>query len=389
MTLLGIVIGVWAITSMQSVVNGFDLAMEQELSALGSETFVVQKTPAIVVGHNWHKYSRRKNFTYADAVYLEETSSNIQATTAVITTFGKTVKYKDKKTSPMVRIIGTMSGYMTTQSNTIGDGRFITRNDVDRTRMVAILGKDVVEELFPFEDPIGKKIIMGGQGFFIIGILEEAPSSFDQSADNIVIIPITTYAKVFTNNRRQMGSTGILVRAWDAESVDEAVDEAIALLRVRRKVPLGDENDFEVVTAESIMSTMNDFTFYIRVAALGIAGISLLVAGIGIMNIMLVSVMERTKEIGTRKAVGAKRRDILFQFLIEAVILSEFGALLGIVFGVLTAAAVSPLIKMPAAVPLWAMISALGYCSMIGIFFGLYPANKAAKLDPIEALRYE
>ncbi|MBA7658473.1 MAG: FtsX-like permease family protein [Calditrichaeota bacterium] len=171
--------------------------------------------------------------------------------------------------------------------------------------------------------------------------------------------------------------------------MEKAIDEVVALLRVRRKVPLAEENDFEVVTAESLMNTLADFTFYIRIAAIGIAGISLLVAGIGIMNIMLVSVMERTREIGTRKAVGARRRDILVQFLIEAVLLSEFGALMGITLGAVTTLAVSPLLEMEARIPAWAAVAALGYCSAIGIFFGLYPANKASKLDPIEALRYE
>ncbi len=389
MTLLGVVIGVWAITSMQAVVTGFDRAMEDELSALGSETFVIQKFPAIVVGHSWRKYARRKDLTYDDARHLETTSDNIQAATAVVEGYGKTIKYRDKKTAPTVKVIGTMAGYLISTSQELGAGRFLTGNDVLHGRQVAVLGRDVATELFPYSDPMDRNVLVGNQGFKVIGVLDQVSSSFGESADNVVIIPITAYQKVFTSGRRWMSSTAVIVRAWDVAKLDEAMDEAVALLRVRRKVPLNEENDFEVLTAESIMSTMMDFTKYIRLAAVGIAGISLLVAGIGIMNIMLVSVMERTREIGIRKAVGAKRRNILLQFLIEAVLLSEFGAFTGILVGVLTALALSPLLNMDARVPVWAILSAIGYCSAIGIFFGLYPANKASRLDPIEALRHE
>ncbi len=389
LTLLGVVIGVWAITSMQGVVEGFDRAIEEELSALGSESFVVQKFPPVMVGHNWRKYARRKDFTYDDAVFLQTTAANVSAATAVIDRGGQTIKYKDKKTAPNVRVVGTMSEYLSTQALNLASGRFLTGDDVSHTRQVAIIGRDVAAELFPYIDPVDRRILAGGQGFLVIGVLEQAPSTFGQSADNVVIIPITAYQKVFTTSRRQMSNTVLVLRAWDTQSVDQAIDEVVALLRVRRKVPLSEENDFEVVTAESLMNTLADFTFYIRIAAIGIAGISLLVAGIGIMNIMLVSVMERTREIGTRKAVGARRRDILIQFLIEAVLLSEFGALMGIILGAVTTIAVSPLLEMEARVPAWAAVAALGYCSAIGIFFGLYPANRASKLDPIEALRYE
>ncbi|MEE9464319.1 MAG: ABC transporter permease [Candidatus Neomarinimicrobiota bacterium] len=389
MTLLGVVIGVWAITSMQAVVTGFDRAIEDELSALGSETFVIQKFPAIVVGHSWRKYARRKDLTYDDARYLETTSENIQAATAIVDRYGQVIKYRDKKTAPNVNVTGTMAGYLISTSQDLGAGRFITDDDVRRGRQVAILGRDVVNELFPYEDPLNRTVLLGNQGFQVIGVLDQISSTFGESADNVVIIPITAYKKVFTSGRRWMSSTALFVRAWSTAQVDQAMDEAVALLRVRRKVPLTEENDFEVLTAESIMGTMMEFTKYIRIAAVGIAGISLLVAGIGIMNIMLVSVMERTREIGTRKAVGAKRRNILLQFLIEAVLLSEIGALAGILVGILTAYALSPLLNMDARVPAWAVISALGYCSAIGIFFGLYPANKASRLDPIEALRYE
>jgi putative ABC transport system permease protein len=363
--------------------------MEEELSALGSETFVVQKFPAIMVGHGWRKYARRKDFTYEDALYLQDAATNVMAATAVIERYANTVKYQDKKTAPNVKAVGTMADYLATSSLEIANGRFLREDDIIHSRNVVVLGRDVAAELFPFVDPLGKVVILGTQGFTVIGVLDQVTSSFEESGDNVVIMGITTYQKVFTSSSRGMGSTALVLRAWDTETVAEAIDETIAMLRIRRKVPLSDENDFELITAESIMGTMMDFTRYIRLAAIGIAGISLLVAGIGIMNIMLVSVMERTKEIGTRKAVGGKRRDILMQFLFEAVLLSEIGAILGILVSIATVILLSPVLNMDASVPVWAMGAALGYCSVIGIFFGLYPANKASRLDPIEALRYE
>ena len=389
MTLLGMVIGVWAITSMQGVVSGFDRSMADELSVLGAETFVIQKFPPIVVGHNWRKYARRKDFTYQDALYLQQVSTNIRAATVVVERYANTVKFQDKKTSPSVKVVGTMEDYLSTQSIDLADGRFIVEDDVSHSRNIAIIGRDVAAELFPYEDPLDKRIIIGSQAFLVVGVLDQSASTFEQSGDNVVIMPITTYEKVFTTGRMGMSGTSIVVRAWDSETVVDALDETVAMLRIRRKVPIGDENDFEIVTAESVMNTMVNFTSYIRVAAIGVAAVSLLVAGIGIMNIMLVSVMERTREIGTRKAVGGRRRDILMQFLFEAVLLSEFGALIGVGFGIATSKLLSPVLNMEASVPVWAIVAAFGYCSAIGIFFGLYPANKAAKLDPIEALRYE
>ncbi|GAH42151.1 unnamed protein product, partial [marine sediment metagenome] len=241
MTLLGVVIGVWAITSMQGVVEGFDRAIEKELSALGSESFVVSKFPPVMVGgHDFMKYVRRKDLTYKDALYLEEKAVNLQAATAVIGTGGQTVKYKDKKTSPTVRVTGTMSGYLATQSAELAEGRFLTDNDVTHTRQVAVLGRDVVAELFPYEYPLDKRVLMNGQAFTVIGVLGQTPSIFGQSADNVAITPITAYEKVFTTSKRQMSNTNLFLRAWDAEGVEEAIDEVIALLRVRRKVPLAE-----------------------------------------------------------------------------------------------------------------------------------------------------
>ncbi|NQU66525.1 MAG: ABC transporter permease [Candidatus Marinimicrobia bacterium] len=387
LTILGIFIGVWAIVSMQSVVEGFDRSMRNMMAEFGTESFFIQKFPAIVMGHNWRKYNRRKDFTYQDAYYLEETGLYIQSVSAYMSTGAQTIKYKDKKTGPVVGVLGATAGFFSTNATTIADGRVFNKNDEDRNSNVVVLGMDIYDELFPFEDPLGKEVRIGNTKFTVVGVLNPLPGFSFESPDNMVIIPITTYQKTFSWSS---GSMQLMLRAVSTEVLDEAMDEAIALMRIRRKVEPGQPNDFEIFTGDSIIDTMQNMTIYIQFATMGIAGISLVVAGIGIMNIMLVSVIERTREIGTRKAVGAKSSAILWQFLIEAIILSQIGAIFGLILAYITSLVYTQLVPgLTANIPLWAVISAFGYCSLIGIVFGLFPARKAARLNPIDALRYE
>ncbi len=387
LTILGIFIGVWAIVSMQSVVEGFDRSMRNMMAEFGTESFFIQKFPAIVMGHNWRKYHRRKDFTYQDAYFLEEAGLYIQSVSAYMSTGAQTIKYKDKKTGPDVGVLGATAGFFSTNATTIADGRVFNKNDEDRNSNVVVLGMDIYDELFPFEDPLGKEVRIGNTKFTVVGVLNPLPGFSFESPDNMVIIPITTYQKTFTWSSESMQ---LMLRAVSTEVLDEAMDEAIALMRIRRKVEPGQPNDFEIFTGDSIIDTMQSMTIYIQFATMGIAGISLVVAGIGIMNIMLVSVIERTREIGTRKAVGAKSSAILWQFLIEAIILSQIGAIFGLILAYITSLVYTQLVPgLTANIPLWAVISAFGYCSLIGIVFGLFPARKAARLNPIDALRYE
>ena len=387
LTILGIFIGVWAIVSMQSVVEGFDRSMRNMMSEFGTESFFIQKYPAIMMGNKWRKYHRRKDFTYQDAYYLEATGQYIRSVSAYIANRAQTIKYQDNKTSPNVGVMGATAGFFSTNATTIAVGRVFNQNDEDRRSNVVVLGADVYDALFPFEDPIGKNVHLGNNKFTVIGVLNPLPGFSFESPDNMVVIPVTTYQKIFNWSSDSMQ---LMLRAVSVDVLEEAMDEAIALMRIRRKVAAGEPNDFEIFTSDSIMDTMQNMTGYIQLATLGIAGISLVVAGIGIMNIMLVSVMERTREIGTRKAVGAKRSAILWQFLIEAVILSQFGALFGLLLAFVTAQVYTRFVpNLSADIPVWAVIAAFGYCSVIGIVFGLFPAGKAARLNPIDALRYE
>ncbi len=387
LTILGIFIGVWAIVSMQSVVEGFDNSIKNIMAEFGTETFFMQKFPAMMLGHDWRKYRMREDFTYKDAYYLEETAQYLQSASAYISNRVQTIKYRDRKTDPNVSVVGATSGFFTTNATTLAAGRAFSSSEVNRSNNVAVIGMDIYNELFPFEDPIGRQIRVGNTKLTVIGVLDPLPGMSFESPDNLIVIPVTLYQRIY---QWSSDSMQLMLRAISAEYLDEAMDEAIALMRIKRKVPPGKPNDFEIFTGDSIIDTMQNMTLYIKLATLGIAGISLVVAGIGIMNIMLVSVMERTREIGTRKAVGAKRSDIMWQFLIEAVILSEVGALFGLLLAFITAGLFTRFVPaMSATVPGWAVVWALIYCSAIGIIFGIFPARKASRLDPIDALRYE
>jgi|YelNatPaOPRAMG01_1025707.scaffolds.fasta_scaffold00047_45 putative ABC transport system permease protein len=386
LTLLGVVIGVMTIIAMQSLVEGLKRNVAQQLQLLGNNVFQVQKYPPIQLGgESWRKYRNRKNLTPEEADAIREKATAVRAVCSKAFRGGATIRFEDRKTLPTVVILGTTPEYLATDASSVYRGRFLTQTDVDHHRTVTVLGMDVVERLFPHRDPVGETVTIDGHKFEVVGVLERKGSVFGESRDNLVIVPLGTFFKIWGKNR----SISISVQAASSELYQEAQEQVIGILRAVRKVPPWEDNDFEIFSNETLVQTFNNLTRYVRLAAYIIASISLIVAGVGIMNIMLVSVMERTREIGIRMAVGAKRRHILIQFLIEAVTLTEVGGAIGIFLGILIAQVVRAVSSLPAVVPIWTLILGLVFCSLVGIVFGVYPAMKAARLNPIEALRHE
>ncbi|MBN1465373.1 ABC transporter permease [candidate division KSB1 bacterium] len=384
LTLLGIIIGVMTIIAMQSLITGLRNSVHEQLSQLGSNVFQVQKYPVIHEG-NRDKYRNRKDLTIEHANAVRRLATAAELVGAEVWNFGREIRYLDKKTNPNMIIAGATPEFLINNGFTLADGRFITEQDVDFNRRVCVLGIEPVNVLFPYEDPIGKNVKIEGERFQVVGILEELGSFLGGSRDNRIIIPITRFELLYGGER----SINITVKAKSPQLFETCRDQTIGILRAVRKVPPGEENDFEIWTSDQLMEFFDNMTRVVKIVAIAIASIALVVAGVGIMNIMLVSVTERTREIGIRKSIGAKRRDILWQFLIEAIVLSEIGGIIGIFIGLGIGKLVELLTPVPAAVPAWTVILGLVFCSTVGLIFGVGPATKAARMDPIEALRYE
>lgn len=386
LTTLGIVIGVMSVIGMMSIINALELKMKQTLSAVGGGVFWVQKYPAVRMGRLDNKYRMRKDITFDQALQLQELATRyVDKISPEIGQWGKTIKYEDQATNPSIMLYGGDDTWAEVNGQIIQDGRHFNRSDIYHRRNVIILGNDVVEKLFPFTYPIGKTVRIGNKKFEVIATLEAKGQFLGGSQDNLVSIPYTTFLKSYGQHR----SINVGVKAKSGDLVPEAMDEVRSYLRIIRKTPPAEEDDFELVTQDSIMGTLKSLTGFVFVAAVVICAISLLVGGIGIMNIMLMAVTERTREIGVRKAVGAKRKDIMNQFLIEALGICSFGGIIGILLGVLIGVLVSGALKLPPVIPFWSVILGFGFSLFIGLIFGVYPAMKAARLDPIEALRYE
>ena len=386
LTLLGISVGIFSVISVMTAIKTLESSIESGLNVFGTNTFLITKDPAIQFGGN-EKYRNRKNIDLDQYLKLKE-----RAKLPILVSGGdetervRVVTYKDKKTKQAPRVSGGDSGTLRTVNTYIADGRNLTEEDVHLSRSVCIIGADVVDILFPFEDPLGKVIQLKGINFTVVGVTERQGQSFGQSQDNYVFMPVTTFLQRF---RGKSYSLGITVESESSELYSETLDEVIGVLRAIRKVPPGEENDFEITTNDELMETFGSFTGSIKIFAFSISVIALIVAGIGIMNIMLVSVTERIKEIGIRKAIGATRRHILFQFLTESVFLCQIGGIIGVIFGIAAGNVISLVAKVPAVIPIdWAIYGVIS-CSIIGIGFGSYPAWRAANLDPVESMRFE
>ena len=387
LTLLGITIGVFSVIGVMTAIRTLESSVEIGLNVFGTNTFNISKRPAIQFGHGgrW-KYRNRPNITYKLYEDLKDRAVLPIHVSAYDSKRGATVKYKDKQATKNIEVAGADEFTVRTLNTNIRDGRNFSKDDVLHMRKSALIGQDAITQLFPFKDPLDKMIPIDGIKFRIIGIIEEKGTMFGESQDNIIAIPITTHLQMYGGWRHNIEIT---VESPSEEMYDLTRDEVIGILRTLRKIPPGDENNFELTSNQEILDELKPFSDGIKLFAFSISVIALVVAGIGIMNIMLVSVSERIKEIGIRKAVGATRQDILTQFLMEAVFLSEFGGIAGIILGVAGGNMVSFIFNIPAVIPIdWAFIG-LFVCSIIGIGFGIYPAWRAANLDPIESLRFD
>ena len=386
LTLLGISIGVFSVIGVMTAIRTLESSVNSQLDIFGTNTFMVQKSPAIRIHGPDNKYRKRKNIQYAHYEELKQRAKLPLRVSVADGTSERNIRYKDKRLKKTAEVSGVDEWGLRSFKTYLADGRNFMEDDIRFYRSVTVLGPDLADILFPFEDPIGKVIQIKGLDYTVIGITERKGQAFGQSQDYFVMIPISVYIQRFSN---RWTSLAINVEAESTELYEKTMDEVIGLMRVIRKVPPEEENDFEIISNEELMETFADFTGGIKLFAGAVSVIALLVAGIGIMNIMLVSVTERIKEIGIRKAIGATKRDILTQFLMEAIFLSQFGGVVGVILGIAGGNLVAILLKVPAVIPMdWAFYG-MAVCSFIGIGFGIYPAYRAANLDPIESLRFE
>ncbi len=389
LTTLGIMIGVLTVIGMLALIDGFNKMVAKQLSSLGTTTLYVQKQGLVMSHEDWLKTRGRKNLTIADAYAVRDNCPSVLRVAPMLESMSN-VKYHKQEVLGS-DILGTTPDYQFIANHEMADGRPISPVDLEHSRNVAVIGWTVADKLFGQQDPLGREVIIQGKRFEVIGTLAKKGSFLGNDQDNIVIIPISTFQKIFTGQvrTRGSGSVTIAVQPLDADHVESAKDEITDLLRRRRRVPPSKPDDFGIVTADQLMDIFKKITAGVFGLMIGVTLLSLLVGGIGIMNIMLVSVSERIKEIGIRKAIGARKRDIMQQFLIEAVTLSSVGGVVGMLLGFVLAGLISLTIKLPSTVSWWSVLLGFGFSAAVGIFFGWYPARRAAEMDPIEALRYE
>ncbi len=383
LTALGIIIGVAAVIAVVSIVQGLQFMITGQLENVGA-TFI-QVVPQQEFGGPG-MVQRQVRLTWDDGQAILQHVRNVAMITPQI--FGQTdVKYRDRQHKPFV--LGVNNEWPDVNKFNVDRGRFFSRIDLDRRAKVAVVGTSVIDEL-KMPDPIGEEIYIGKTPVTVIGVMEKKGRALGFDYDDIVFVPFDTALGIF--GRSAADQVQLQLQAATSESVDQVKDDIKRLLRERHHIGEDQKDDFRVMVQNEILDIYSKILGGVTAVVGAIVGVALLVGGIGIMNIMLVSVTERTREIGIRKSVGARRKDILVQFLIEAVSLALLGGVIGIALGYGVGALVVKLIpgNFPAAhVPLWAVAIAFGFCSLVGVVFGIYPASKAARLDPIEALRYE
>ena len=383
LTLLGVVIGVTSVIAVVTLVNGANSFVIQKFSSYGADVFTVTQMPALITNAaDYEHYHKRKVISYDDLVYIEQNCRRCTGIGGQQATVAKVVRGTQSITDSTIR--GYTWQMPALQNLDITQGRGFTEADQEHASHVAIIGTDIQEELFAGIDPVGQELRVDGTPYTVIGVVEKQGSTFGQSQDNFVGVPLTSYMKSYGS---QKTVTVYVKAASPGAALEDAADEVRVLMRARRHDAPSQENSFELDTNNTLVGFASQLTNSFGAVAGAIALISLVVGGIVIMNIMLVSVTERTREIGIRKALGARRQDILLQFLIESGLMSLAGGAIGVVGGIVVAEIVTLVAGFPSTVAVWSVLAGLAMATGTGLFFGVYPARKAADLDPIVALR--
>ena len=382
LTMLGIIIGISTVILVVGMIENYRNSIQNDLSKLGANTFQVERNDDEAF-RDPDKRRYRKIINRQVAEIIRERCPSVRFVGAELWRRGQSISYKGEKTNLSMMIGGATPEFAVNNGYSLETGRFLTERDIISHTKVTVIGMDAVDKLFPRENPVGRVVRINGQKFTVIGVFEkQGAATIGQGRDNRVIIPITSWEDMWGKKQ----SANLTIMAKSPELFDQAQDEVIGVLRQERKVAPGEENDFHIFSNASLAETLGGFATNMQLYGSIFGFIALLVAGFGVANVMLVSVTERTKEIGLRKAIGARRKDILRQFLVEAIILCLVGGVIGLVAGL---GLVGALGDWPPSVPLWAIIMSMGSTILLGVFAGFYPAYKAANLLPIDALRYE
>ena len=403
LTVLGVVIGITSIVGMTSLIRGFDQSLRDSVKALGPSTIILTKLSIVSIssGAEFSDLLRRPNLTVEDAKAIEKLAPTIETVDILLGTglaqTNERMYYRGERTKQLT-IVGATEQFAEARFAKVTLGRFFTQPEVLHRRRVVVLGDTAYQGLFAKSglDPIGKKVRIGAVEYTVVGVLEKAPSvgGFGNDQDDMVVIPQTTHQIMFSTNatrRRLAGqnSATIMIVPYAWATREDALADVEEIMRIRHGLKLDEPNDFDLATQDAILRVWDQISRATFLALIVISSIALMVGGIGVMAIMMISVTERTREIGVRKALGARRQEVLFQFLSEAAVLTSIGGILGILCGSGIGLGVTLATGFPISLPWWSFAIGLGFSAGVGIFFGMVPAVRASRLDPIEALRHE